>query len=412
MSEPLPTLNDMLNPDNLTTPQANPEKEKEENIKEEKKEVKQKVISQPKAKEQSVKKNKDKKKEEEEEEEDEEEEEEEDDEEEEQKKQEPKKKEVKKVEPKKEEKKVEPKKEEPKKEEPKKEEPKKEELKVEEEPKKEEPKKEDDKKDEVKLEEEPKKEEPKKEDDKKEEVKLEEEPKKEEPNKEDDKKDEPKVEEEKKKKKEAPKQPREPEPKIPTDFTELKNELNKIKEDGNALYSNKSYEEAIEKYKQGYDKLNEVLPQINRERSYNPQSEELLTLSRQIMSNLSLCYSKTEKYQESIDLDLKIISFEPNYDKSYARLFSNYLKIGKKDQAVYYGNGLLKFDDETKKKYEELINEINEAQKSLQAEYDAIRAKERKEMLKNIAKYAIPIIVLIAAFGIYFFYFKRKRIAK
>ena len=371
MSEPLPTLNDMLNPDNLTTPQANPEKEKEENIKEEKKEVKQKVISQPKAKEQSVKKNKDKKKEEEEEEEeDEEEEEEEDDEEEEQKKQEPKKKEVKKVEPKKEEKKVEPKKEEP------------------------------------------KKEEPKKEDDKKEEVKLEEEPKKEEPNKEDDKKDEPKVEEEKKKKKEAPKQPREPEPKIPTDFTELKNELNKIKEDGNALYSNKSYEEAIEKYKQGYDKLNEVLPQINRERSYNPQSEELLTLSRQIMSNLSLCYSKTEKYQESIDLDLKIISFEPNYDKSYARLFSNYLKIGKKDQAVYYGNGLLKFDDETKKKYEELINEINEAQKSLQAEYDAIRAKERKEMLKNIAKYAIPIIVLIAAFGIYFFYFKRKRIAK
>jgi len=391
MSEPLPTLNDMLNPDNLTTPQANPEKEKEENIKEEKKEVKQKVISQPKAKEQSVKKNKDKKKEEEEEEEDEEEEEEEDDEEEEQKKQEPKKKEVKKVEPKKEEKKVEPKKEEPKKEEPKKEEPKKEELKVEEEPKKEEPKKEDDKKDEVKLEEEPKKEEP---------------------NKEDDKKDEPKVEEEKKKKKEAPKQPREPEPKIPTDFTELKNELNKIKEDGNALYSNKSYEEAIEKYKQGYDKLNEVLPQINRERSYNPQSEELLTLSRQIMSNLSLCYSKTEKYQESIDLDLKIISFEPNYDKSYARLFSNYLKIGKKDQAVYYGNGLLKFDDETKKKYEELINEINEAQKSLQAEYDAIRAKERKEMLKNIAKYAIPIIVLIAAFGIYFFYFKRKRIAK
>ena len=396
MSEPLPTLNDMLNPDNLTTPQANPEKEKEENIKEEKKEVKQKVISQPKAKEQSVKKNKDKKKEEEEEEEDEEEEEEEDDEEEEQKKQEPKKKEVKKVEPKKEEKKVEPKKVEPKKEE----------------PKKEEPKKEEPKKEELKVEEEPKKEEPKKEDDKKDEVKLEEEPKKEEPNKEDDKKDEPKVEEEKKKKKEAPKQPREPEPKIPTDFTELKNELNKIKEDGNALYSNKSYEEAIEKYKQGYDKLNEVLPQINRERSYNPQSEELLTLSRQIMSNLSLCYSKTEKYQESIDLDLKIISFEPNYDKSYARLFSNYLKIGKKDQAVYYGNGLLKFDDETKKKYEELINEINEAQKSLQAEYDAIRAKERKEMLKNIAKYAIPIIVLIAAFGIYFFYFKRKRIAK
>ena len=130
------------------------------------------------------------------------------------------------------------------------------------------------------------------------------------------------------------------------------------------------------------------------------------------MSNLSLCYSKTEKYQESIDLDLKIISFEPNYDKSYARLFSNYLKIGKKDQAVYYGNSFLKFDDETKKRYEDVVTQINEAQKNLQAEYDAIRAKERKEMLKNMAKYVIPVIILIAAFGVYFYLFKRKKITK
>ena len=64
------------------------------------------------------------------------------------------------------------------------------------------------------------------------------------------------------------------------------------------------------------------------------------------------------------------------------------------------------------KKYEEIIPEIEQTKKSLQEEYDAIRAKERKEMMKSIAKYAIPIIVLIGAFAIYFFMFRKKRIAK
>ena len=130
------------------------------------------------------------------------------------------------------------------------------------------------------------------------------------------------------------------------------------------------------------------------------------------MSNLSLCYTKTEKFQESIDLDLKIISFDQNYDKAYARLFNNYLKLNKKDQAVYFGNIFLKFDEETLKKYENLKETIEDTKKSLQAEYDAIRAKERKEMLKKFGKYAIPVVILIAAVAIYFFVFKKKQIAK
>ena len=42
---------------------------------------------------------------------------------------------------------------------------------------------------------------------------------------------------------------------------------------------------------------------------------------------------------------------------------------------------------------------------------DNLGAKERKEMMKTIAKYAIPIVILIAAFGIYFFMFRKKKIA-
>ncbi len=230
--------------------------------------------------------------------------------------------------------------------------------------------------------EEPKKEEPKKE-----------EPKKEEPKNEDG----PKIEEEPKKEKKVPKKPREPEPEIPTDFTELIKELNEIKKQGNELYKKDSYEEAIVKYKEGQEKLEKIISKVHHEHSYNPQSNDLLDLYKQILSNLSLCYIKLEKNAESIELNLKIISIDQKYDKAYARLFNSYIKIGKRNEACYFGDILLKFDDETKKKYENIIQEIEKVKKELQDEADARRAEERKQMMKSIAKYAVPILVLIAA---------------
>ena len=288
---------------------------------------------------------------------------------------------------------------------------KKKEDKKEEEKKKE--KKDEGKKEDKKVEDkkEEKKEEVKKEEVKKEEEKKEED-KKEEPKKEEEKKEEPKVEEEPKKEEKEPKKPREPEPKIPTDFTELIKEINDMKKSGNEKFKDKQIEEASKIYKEAYEKLEKELPKIDKERDYNPQSSDLFTLFIQLSQNLSLCYFKTEKYDESINLDQKIIARDKNYDKAYFRLFKSYLKQGKKAQAVYFGNFLLGFDEETKKKYEEVIPEIEQTKKSLQEEYDAIRAKERKEMMKSIAKYAIPLIVLIGAFAIYFFMFRKKRIAK
>ena len=122
--------------------------------------------------------------------------------------------------------------------------------------------------------------------------------------------------------------------------------------------------------------------------------------------------NRTEKYNESIELDNKIISRDPHYDKSYCRLFKCYLKLNKKEQAKFFGEILLKFDEETKKRYEDVIPLIEETKKEVQAKYDAIRAKQRKEMFKSIAKYAVPIVILIAAFAIYFFVFKKKKIGK
>ena len=185
-----------------------------------------------------------------------------------------------------------------------------------------------------------------------------------------------------------------------------------MKKSGNEKFKDKQIEEASKIYKEAYEKLEKELPKIDKERDYNPQSSDLFTLFIQLSQNLSLCYFKTEKYDESINVDQKIIARDKNYDKAYFRLFKSYLKQGKKAQAVYFGNFLLGFDEETKKKYEEIIPEIEQTKKSLQEEYDAIRAKQRKEMMKSIAKYAIPIIVLIGAFAIYFFMFRKKRIAK
>ena len=361
MSTKMPTLEDMLNPDKNVQPVQQEVPNKEESPKKPQEDKAKDKDSSGK----KIKKKKTKKKEE-------------------------KKEEQKKEEEKKEDKVEEPKKEEPK--EQKKEEPKKKEAKKEE-PKKEEPKKEEAKKEEPK-------EEPKKEEEKKEEPKEEE------------KKEEPKVEEEKKEEKKEPKKPREPEPKIPSDFSELINEINNMKKEGNEKYKNGQIEEALLKYKEAHEKLEKELPKIDKERDYNPQSSELFTLFIQLSQNLSLCYFKTEKFEESIKLDQQIIARDNNYDKAYFRLFKSYLKLGKKAQAVYFGNHLLGFDEETKKRYEEIIPEIEQAKKSLQEEYDAIRAKERKEMMKSIAKYAIPNVVLIAAFCIYFFMFRKKKIAQ
>ena len=247
-------------------------------------------------------------------------------------------------------------------------------------------------------------------------VEKEEEPKKEEPKvedkKEETKKEEPKVEEEPKKEEKWPREPQEPKPKINTDFTPLIKEINDMKKEGNDKYKNKEIEEALAKYNEAYEKLKNELPKIDKERDHNPQTSELFTLYIQLAQNLSLCYFKLEKYEESIKLDQIVIARDSHYDKAYYRLFKSFLKLGDKAQAVFFGNILLNFDDETKKRYEDIIPEIEQTKKSLEEEYAAIRAQQRKEMMKSVAKYAVPIIVLIGAFAIYFFMFRKKKIAK
>ena len=285
--------------------------------------------------------------------------------------------------------------------------PKEEEEKKEEEVK-EEVKKEEEVKEEVKKEEEVKVEEKEKEEEIKEEEKKEEEKKEEEVKEEEKKEEEVKEEEKKEEKKEPPKAPREPEPKIPTDFHSEISELKDLKTEGNNLIKS-DLEKAIEKYEEAYKKSSELIPRAYKEKDYNKeQCSEIILLHKQIMSNLSLSYQKKGEYEKSIDLDLKIIAADTNYDKSYARLFMNYMNINKPQSAVYYGTLLKKnFSEETKEKYKDLIPKIEEEEKKIQKEIDEYKAKQRNETIKSVLKYIIPLLVLIIAVVVYFLVFKK-----
>ena len=247
---------------------------------------------------------------------------------------------------------------------------------------------------------------------KKEETKKEEEKPKEETKKEEsEKKDEPKKEE--KNEQDAPKventeKPKEPKPKIPSDFTQSISQLKTLKEEGNTLIK-KDLDAALSKYEEGYQLSEKVMETASQERDYNPQVAEIDTIRKQIMSNLALAYFKKENYKKSAELDIKIISMDSKYDKSYARLFKAYAALGNTDQAVYFGNKLkTSFTQETVDKYKELLPLIEEEEKKQKKTIDEYKAVERSKTMKSIAKYAVPLLVLVAAGLAYFFFFKKK----
>lgn len=190
---------------------------------------------------------------------------------------------------------------------------------------------------------------------------------------------------------------------------ELIKQLKEIELAGNEFYKKKLYDNAINKYKEGYEIINKELLEVNRNRmlAYHPEIQEFISLSKHIMSNLSLSYLKKEKYEESIQIDKKIFSLDPKYDKSYARLFNSYLKLNKKAEAVFFGDILIKnFNNEVKEKYKDLIPIIEKEKKNLEIEYEIEKENKKKEARKNFLKFFIPFIILIIS-SVYFRFFKK-----
>ena len=186
-------------------------------------------------------------------------------------------------------------------------------------------------------------------------------------------------------------------------------ELKEIELSGNQFYKKKSFDEAINKYKEGYDIINKELYEVNRNRmyAYHPEIKEFISLSKIIMSSLSLSYINKGKYEESIEVDKKIFSLDPKYDKSYARLFKSYLKLNKKAEAVFFGDILINnFNDEVKANYKDLIPIIEKEKKNLEIEYEIELENKKKEARKYFLKFAIPFVIFIISL-VYFRLFKK-----
>jgi tetratricopeptide (TPR) repeat protein len=187
------------------------------------------------------------------------------------------------------------------------------------------------------------------------------------------------------------------------------NELNEINISGENLFKKKLYDKAISKYEEGYEKIKEELSEINRDRTaaYQIEIQYFISLAIKLMSNLSLAYIQKDKYKESIEVDNKIISLDPKYDKSYERLFNSYLKMNRRVEAVFFGDILIKnFSNDVREKYKEIIPKIENEKKKMEAEYEIEKENKKAEARKNFLKVAIPLFVILISV-IYMRYFKK-----
>ena len=177
------------------------------------------------------------------------------------------------------------------------------------------------------------------------------------------------------------------------DFGSLISELNKAKEDGNNLYKQKKIDEAKDKFKEGIDKFEKEYSQIKQENSHNPQYNELLTIYNKLLSNLALCHYKQGDLEKSIEYDKKILEIFPKFAKSIVRLFNCYSKLGKIEDCVYYGDQIKELDQETRDKFKNILDKIEDEKKKLKN----IQDKDVDKMNKNFSKYVFPALILLLA---------------
>ena len=118
---------------------------------------------------------------------------------------------------------------------------------------------------------------------------------------------------------------------------------------------------------------------------------------------MALCYYKQEKYKEAIEYDLKLLEVSPKFAKSLVRLIKSYSKLNLIEQAVYYGDLFLELDQETRDKFKDAQNKVQEEKQKLKE----IKKAEEEKIKKDIAKYSVPAIILLLAILIFLLFRKK-----
>ena len=185
------------------------------------------------------------------------------------------------------------------------------------------------------------------------------------------------------------------------DFSDLMEELKDLNQEGNALFKQSKLEEAKNIFLQGDEKFEQESKKIYKLYTNNDQVDQILSLYKYFLSKIAECYFKQKNYNEAIIYDLKLICLEPkNYEAIY-RLFNSYSKIEKSQQAVYYGEIFLDFDENIKNRFKNAENEI---------EKEKLKLKHIQRYGKNTINYfLINIIFILVASYIMILFFNKKK---
>ena len=185
------------------------------------------------------------------------------------------------------------------------------------------------------------------------------------------------------------------------DFSDLMAELKDLNQEGNALFKQSKLEEAKNKFLQGDEKFTQESDKIYKLFTNNDQVDQILSLYKYFLSKIAECYFQQKNYNDAIIYDLKLICLEPtNYEVIY-RLFNSYSKIGKTQQAVYYGEIFLDFDENIRNKFKNVENEI---------EKEKLKLKQIQRNGKKTFKFILIniIFIIVAGYMMMLFFNKKK----
>ena len=162
-------------------------------------------------------------------------------------------------------------------------------------------------------------------------------------------------------------------------------EILSLKEQGN-LKIKENIDEAIKKYDEA---IKIIYDYEDSEKKDLNILKQVIYQKKLILSNKSQMLLKQKKYVPSIEIDKYIIENVDNkFDKSYARLISNYLSLDDLSDAKYYAEQMKHlFNKEIVDKYSDIINRLNEKEEQKNIFLKNFYKKSKKTENKIIQNY-------------------------
>lgn len=162
-------------------------------------------------------------------------------------------------------------------------------------------------------------------------------------------------------------------------------EILSLKEQGN-LKIKENIDEAIKKYDEA---IKIIYDYEDSEKKDLNILKQVIYQKKLILSNKSQMLLKQKKYFSSIEIDKYIIENVDNkFDKSYARLISNYLSLDNISDAKYYSEQMKNlFNKEILDKYNDIFNRLKQKEEEKNSFLKTFYKKSKKNENKTIQTY-------------------------